>query len=904
MRLLQFDSNGEVSLTKYFTSNIPRYAILSHTWGADDDEVTFTDIRDGCGKRKAGYVKIKFCGKQAQKDNVQYFWVDTCCIDKSSSAELQEAINSMFRWYQKADKCYVYLSDVSTAIHTGTNHDTNDHISRALQESRWFRRGWTLQELIAPVSVEFFSSEGNHMGSKSSLEHDIHKLTGISLEVLRGRDLAEVTVEERLSWADYRETSRPEDKAYSLLGIFNIFMPLIYGEGGVNAFARLRKKIAKSANRIPQSDTIPPFGKSNDSTLCTTRKAPEVDVHQEADVSRSQFATSLGGKLTMTCKLVKSVEASKPCGCLQQGIVNRSNDISTTRAVRGTKKAVHGPSDAGNAYRSQNGQRIPVSSQLTTPGPFEILCTYVRLAWEDLSKSYDVAPSQLVLTGRGPVKTSVVTKQVSCAVSVVIMLAVYQNLHITKVIHALSERSGHGPASMALLLFATALAGHFLPRLQKSFLIYDSLCFEDAFGERLRVPHAICQHYEIFHGFLEAHFKSRPGLKFVVEKKSYRLIIGGIEGQVLDTTKWSQVIKNHPQIKLTMAIVLTDHHNGREWCMKCGNWALKRNYQMFTCDYCGKLYPIVEAFLDAKSFGNRNTLDVFPHGPQSDLSEPVLRDSIPVLRASIATCASPPRHRFAVNHSLIEDPAGFAHTMFAMEGSSLFYRKMQMTIKELIQRFNVELDTADMEWGPYWDVDFPENVIAVLERLFGLEKASVYVDYILSHVGQQYFFDYIVASLQPRIINDTYQKEDSVAVPFGTVESVLDILFNIASSTSEHRGLIANNGDVIREVLNATRRSRDEQRNELRTYCCWVFERLVIEFDSNEQNARRERVDQLQRFGVFDTMRILCDDSDWEVREEAYRVLRESGQMDESEFNKRPIPEEYRRNWVLVSGHG
>jgi Heterokaryon incompatibility protein (HET) len=114
MRLLEYNSSDEFSLTKYFVGDdVPRYAILSHTWGADTEEVTFKDLMDGAGKSKAGYNKIRFCGEQARRDGLRYFWVDTCCIDKSNNNELSEAINSMFRWYRDAANCYVYLSDVS-----------------------------------------------------------------------------------------------------------------------------------------------------------------------------------------------------------------------------------------------------------------------------------------------------------------------------------------------------------------------------------------------------------------------------------------------------------------------------------------------------------------------------------------------------------------------------------------------------------------------------------------------------------------------------------------------------------------------------------------------------------------------------------------------------------------------
>ena len=121
MRLLERNSDGEFGLTEDFGDHVCRYAILSHTWGADTEEVTFRDLMDGTGKSKAGYDKIRFCGEQAGRDGVQYFWVDTCYIDKSNSTELAAAINSMFRWYQNAAKCCVYLSDVSTTKWKASN---------------------------------------------------------------------------------------------------------------------------------------------------------------------------------------------------------------------------------------------------------------------------------------------------------------------------------------------------------------------------------------------------------------------------------------------------------------------------------------------------------------------------------------------------------------------------------------------------------------------------------------------------------------------------------------------------------------------------------------------------------------------------------------------------------------
>jgi hypothetical protein len=243
MRLLSLDENGSFSLTEFFGVDIPPYAILSHTWGPDNEEVTFKDLLEGSHGTKTGVRKLHFCVQEASKDNLQYFWVDTCSIDKASSAELSEAINSMFRWYRNSNRCYVYLSDVSTAV----SQSPQPAWETMLRKSRWFTRGWTLQELVAPASVEFFSIEGKMIGNKVSLERQIHEITGIAVEVLRDAALLpQFSIDERMSWAAGRQTKREEDSAYSLLGIFDIHIPLIYGEGKHKAMIRLRKEIQES----------------------------------------------------------------------------------------------------------------------------------------------------------------------------------------------------------------------------------------------------------------------------------------------------------------------------------------------------------------------------------------------------------------------------------------------------------------------------------------------------------------------------------------------------------------------------------------------------------------------------------------------------------------------------------
>ena len=245
MRLLLRSDTGEFSLTKDLVGDdtIPPYAILSHTWGEEAEEVTFEDLANGAGKDKPGYEKIRFCGEQARQDDLQYFWIDTCCINKANYTELSQAINSMFRWYRDAIRCYVYLPDVSNPA-----FDTNEEYNLRpwesdFRKSRWFERGWTLQELLAPSSVEFFSQERQRLGDKRSLKLQIHEITGITDSALQGAPLSQFSVEERFSWIEHRQTKLEEDKAYSLLGIFDVSMPLIYGEGRKKAFKRLWEEI-------------------------------------------------------------------------------------------------------------------------------------------------------------------------------------------------------------------------------------------------------------------------------------------------------------------------------------------------------------------------------------------------------------------------------------------------------------------------------------------------------------------------------------------------------------------------------------------------------------------------------------------------------------------------------------
>ncbi|RAR05617.1 HET-domain-containing protein [Stemphylium lycopersici] len=238
--------DGKLGWTGDLIGKIPSYAILSHTWGKQ--EATFRDLRNYSkaeevdDKVREGYEKIFFCAQQAKRDGLEYFWVDTCCIDKTNNTELSEAINSMFRWYQNADKCYVFLSDVEGKS-SEENGKSSSRWKAAFRTSRWFKRGWTLQELLAPRSVEFFSNNGARLGDKESLKQTIQEVTKIPIEALSASNLSEFDVSERFSWAQDRETTREEDRAYCLLGIFGCHLPPIYGEGRENALKRLNKEI-------------------------------------------------------------------------------------------------------------------------------------------------------------------------------------------------------------------------------------------------------------------------------------------------------------------------------------------------------------------------------------------------------------------------------------------------------------------------------------------------------------------------------------------------------------------------------------------------------------------------------------------------------------------------------------
>jgi hypothetical protein len=248
MRLLNVHTR---QLEEFFGDAIPHYAILSHTWGKE--EVTLQDLAKEGHQHKQGYAKIEGCCQQAIKDELSWVWVDTCCIDKTSSAELSEAINSMFRWYENSDVCYAYLQDVPS----GTDIYEEDS---SFGKSRWFTRGWTLQELLAPRLIQFYDTNWMLISHKNPHHLDgadaqkwftlLQKVTSIDSLIFQYREnVRYASAAYKFSWMAGRSTTRVEDEAYCLLGLLDINMPLLYGEGN-KAFIRLQEAVLGGSDDI------------------------------------------------------------------------------------------------------------------------------------------------------------------------------------------------------------------------------------------------------------------------------------------------------------------------------------------------------------------------------------------------------------------------------------------------------------------------------------------------------------------------------------------------------------------------------------------------------------------------------------------------------------------------------
>lgn len=250
MRLLHTTT---LSFREFSDAQNPDYAILSHRWS--DSEIPYQDLRDGHNCLGKGYDKVRYSCWYAKSRGLDWIWIDTCCIDKTSSAELTETINSMWAWYGRAIECYAYLPDLPEWLQRSAGIWTsNDRSSRrltpraldALAKSEWFTRGWTLQELLAPEHVIFLNAHWRpFLATKAEIASDLCAITGICVRYLCSpHRISEASIAMRMSWVSRRLTSRVEDTAYCMLGIFNVNMPLLYGEGS-KAFMRLQLEIIK-----------------------------------------------------------------------------------------------------------------------------------------------------------------------------------------------------------------------------------------------------------------------------------------------------------------------------------------------------------------------------------------------------------------------------------------------------------------------------------------------------------------------------------------------------------------------------------------------------------------------------------------------------------------------------------
>jgi hypothetical protein len=334
---------------QYFIKAIPPYAILSHTWG--DEEVTFDDIDKPHAAGMKGYQKILESCAQALEDGFLWIWIDTCCIDKRSSAELSEAINSMYNWYWDAEVCYAYLSDVPI---------------KSFVESVWFTRGWTLQELLAPAVVEFYSQDWKRLGTKLGLVDDVHCATGIEkIYLLHRSTIQSAPIGKRFSWAAYRETTRVEDVAYSLLGLVQINMPMLYGEGH-RAFYRLQLEVLKTSRDHtifvwePRSDDMAMTGftqpKKNElyvETFGMLARSPDwFGIHRGKEIEcrvcpkaaglLTHEMTNMGLRITLPCTEVKGqgVFAFLNCRLTDRWAAVRLQKRNTGRYKRSSDLAI------------------------------------------------------------------------------------------------------------------------------------------------------------------------------------------------------------------------------------------------------------------------------------------------------------------------------------------------------------------------------------------------------------------------------------------------------------------------------------------------------------------------------------------------------------------------------------
>ncbi|KAJ8519460.1 hypothetical protein ONZ45_g3573 [Pleurotus djamor] len=276
--LMQRENNAKVAAIMRFHG---RYAILSHTWA--NRELGFRDVNveGGMGvgslEKKEGYAKLDGMCRVAGEFMCRYVWFDAVCIDKSNTMEMEETIHSMWKWYQNAYICIVHLSNTNLKL---PSYPANSSVSptgprrrgdskrKQLKEDPWFRRGWTLPELLAPKRIKFYLGDWTKMDQRVGRRFDICRVqeegfdfgaeyvqflrlvadaATVPVCAVKQFSLRTHSAPEVFHWISKRITTRPEDLSYCLMGMLDIHIPIIYGEGHENAFYRLQSACLQSS---------------------------------------------------------------------------------------------------------------------------------------------------------------------------------------------------------------------------------------------------------------------------------------------------------------------------------------------------------------------------------------------------------------------------------------------------------------------------------------------------------------------------------------------------------------------------------------------------------------------------------------------------------------------------------
>ncbi|KAM5535898.1 hypothetical protein V8D89_010516, partial [Ganoderma adspersum] len=437
---------------EFVSINDPRsvpYAILSHVWSKQGEQ-SYQEILElvveanrESNPRRASYVltrisaKVRRCCTQALADGYEFVWIDSCCIDKTSSAELSEAINSMYIWYSCAARCYAFLE--------GVDDDDNPYAPVShFRGSAWFTRGWTLQELIAPGLVVFLSREWSPIGTKSSLAPLIEVITGVEVDILTGvRSPSEVSVSKLMSWAAKRVTTREEDRAYSLLGLFGIHMPTIYGEGQ-NAFFRLQEGILK---QIPD-DTLFTWGRRFLARKVSHLQCLEQQLPPWRDAYNNLFASSPSDFAhTSDFRPISHATLLQRLGLVDDQTQHVPSTYTTTRfGIRAEFPLLCFEDSQAGMY---SGSRAKLGFLLCEDAHERLVAVILRDAstYRDFTRLHDSTSSTLLVGARIPAKPGADKKRWSdhrlVAFTGDVLEHIRQSMHISVTLVHISKGAAH-----------------------------------------------------------------------------------------------------------------------------------------------------------------------------------------------------------------------------------------------------------------------------------------------------------------------------------------------------------------------------------------------------------------------------------------------------------------------------